>query len=345
MERYVDTLLTAEEGLLSLYEKLAELGGAQAGAVEVISRKNGVHYALRTFTRAELSKRKRAEILASIEAQRRLAEAAAAEDEELASASFPRLHEVLQSPRSLMLVSDVVGRGGDDLLAMIERRGRLKEADARQIFSKLVLATKKVHDAGVVLRSIKPEAVQVAKDPVGGGLNVWIADLRCAIKVADTSVTEMEETLEGLHGTPEYSAPEELLWYWHEQTPPQIPTPPPYGFKVDVWALGMCLHVMLCGCFPFDASLDEEPLLREIWTANFSFSDPGWAKLSAEALDLVGQLLQREPADRPFLEEVLQHPFCAGAVADTVQDARDGSMKKTDLDAALAALDMGDEDD
>lgn len=70
-----------------------------------------------------------------------------------------------------------------------------------------------------------------------------------------------------------------------------------------------------------------------------------WAKLSPEALDLVGQLLQREPADRPFLEEVLQHPFCATVVADTIQIAREGSLKKADLDAALAALDMGDEED
>ena len=77
--------------------------------------------------------------------------------------------------------------------------------------------------------------------------------------------------------------------------------PPPYGSKVDVWALGMCLHVMLCGCFPFDSSLEDETMLREIWSAEFSFSDPGWAKLSPEALDLVGQLLQKDPADRPFL--------------------------------------------
>ena len=86
-------------------------------------------------------------------------------------------------------------------------------------------------------------------------------------------------------------------------------------------------------------------MLREIWSAEFSFSDPGWAKLSPEALDLVGQLLQKDPADRPFLEEVLQHPFCAGTIANTMELAREGSMKKADLDAALEALDMGDDDD
>ena len=32
--------------------------------------------------------------------------------------------------------------------------------------------------------------------------------------------------------------------------------------QCDAWALGMCLHVMLCGCFPFDSSQEEEELLE-----------------------------------------------------------------------------------
>mmetsp|Transcript_93418 Transcript_93418/g.280267 ORF Transcript_93418/g.280267 Transcript_93418/m.280267 type:complete len:231 (-) Transcript_93418:216-908(-) len=229
---------------------------------------------------------------------------------------------------------------------MIERRGRLKEPDARQIFSKLVLATKKAHDAGVVLRNIKPEAVQVQKNPADGSLDVWVADLRCAILVAD--VGDEDDVLIGLHGTPEYSAPEEVIWYWAMLEPPQMDEPPPpYGRKVDLWALGMCLHVMLAGCFPFDSSLDDEAMLREVCLAAFSFGDPGWAKLSADALDLVQQLLQRDPNERPYLEEVLQHPFCASTVSDAINVARANSAKLADrdLDAALEALDMGDDDD
>jgi len=335
-------VLTAEDGLAQLYDLKGELGGAQTGATEVISRRNGVHYAMRQYARVDMSRRKRGAICDAIEAGRKMAEAAA-DDVELSSANLPRLHEVVQSPKSLLLVSELVPRGGDDLLSMIERRGRLKEADSRQIFSKLVLATKKAHDAGVVLRNIKPEAVQIRK-AADGSLDVWIADLRCAV-VAD--VSDEHGAMTGLHGTPEYSAPEEVIWFWHECEPPQMEEAPPcYSSKVDVWALGMCLHVMLCGCFPFDASLEDEAMLREIWAASFPFSDPGWSKLSADALDLVQQLLARDPLERPFLEEMLQHPFCASVVADTVQVAREGSMKDAALvDAALAALDMGDDDD
>ena len=63
--------------------------------------------------------------------------------------------------------------------------------------------------------------------------------------------------------------------------------------QCDAWALGMCLHVMLCGCFPFDSSQEEEELLRSINAAEFSFSDPGWKALSADALDMVRRVRVR----------------------------------------------------
>lgn len=55
-------------------------------------------------------------------------------------------------------------------------------------------------------------------------------------------------------------------------------------------------------------------------------------------------LLQRDPLDRPFLEEVLQHPFCATTVSETVQVEREASMKTMDMEAALAALDVDDDE-
>lgn len=103
----------------------------------------------------------------------------------------------------------------------------------------------------------------------------------------------------------------------------------------------MVLHVMLCGCFPFQPETEDiEELLRAINTAGFAFDDPGWRKVSESALDLTEQLLQRDPSERPFLEEVLQHPFCAEALQEVM--ANDAKGKLNDPKAyedALAAID------
>ena len=239
-------------------------------------------------------------------------------------------------------LAPTTGAVADDLLSMLERRGRLPEADARSIFTRLVLATKRAHDCGTVLRNIKPESVQIRQQSPGGEYEVCIADLHCA---ATVPVGEERGTVTGLHGTPEYCAPEVSIWYWHECEPPRLPEPPPpYGTKADVWALGICLHVMLCGCFPFKASSDEEELLRAINTADFQFSDPSWKTTSADALDLVTQLLQRDPSDRPFLEEVLQHPFCSDALGEVMQRETEAAPLGEVSEAALDMLD-GDDDD
>jgi serine/threonine protein kinase len=103
-------------------------------------------------------------------------------------------------------------------------------------------------------------------------------------------------------------------------------------------------------CFPFKASLPEEELLRAINTADFAFDDPGWRKVSDEALDVVRQLLQRDPTYRPFLEEVLQHPFCAETLQEVTaadESRRERFQDPQAFDAALAALELdsdGDED-
>ena len=58
------------------------------------------------------------------------------------------------------------------------------------------------------------------------------------------------------------------------------------------------------------------------------------------------QLLQRDPLDRPYLEEVMQHPFCAEALQEMVARVRVHSGTLGDLsDAALAMLDRATLDD
>lgn len=338
-----DIVLASDDALSSLYELKLPLDGAQAGSTEAVHLQSGVSYALRMHRHRDLHPQKLNELAEAIGAQRGIADAPVDEDGGLRSARLAQLHEVLRSPTGYLVVNELAPAGGavcDDLLSLLQRRGRLGEADARAIFLRLVLATKRAHDCGAALRGIKPETVQVRQREPGAEFEVCLADLSCAARVGEAGVDEEPRTLTGLHGTPEYAAPEVVIWFWWESSPPRLPeAPPPYGAKADVWALGMVLHVMLCGCFPFDATLPDEELLRAINTADFAFCDPGWAKVSDEALDLVGQLLQRDPADRPFLEEVLQHGFCAAAMAEAAAAEGGVALPSNAFDAALDELD------
>ena len=349
-----DILLGSDSALSELYELKHELGEhlAQAGCLVAVDKKTGISYALYERKFADLEPRKCAELVVAIAAQRRIREDPPSDvPDEMRTARVACLREVLLSPTRIFLVDELAPTEGavcDSLFSLLQRRGRLAEADARRIFTRIVLATKRVHDCGSVLRDLKPEIVQVRQATKNGEFEVCLTHLHCAATLSGPA--DEAGNLTGLIGTPEYCAPEVAIWFWHECVPPRLPEPPPsYGAKADVWALGMCLHVMLCGCFPFTPSAEEEELLRTINTAAFAFNDPGWRKVSEEALDLVGQLLARDPLDRPFLEEVLQHPFCGEALQEAMlQDEVASPQRGLDaaaFDRALEELDDDDDDD
>jgi serine/threonine protein kinase len=280
---------------------------------------------------AELTTTRLAQLRAAVTAWRKLDNPA---DEE--AARFPRLHEVLASPTRLHVVCEISGPPGCcpvDLHTLIEQRGRLAEADARQIYARLVLAVKAAHDVGIALRSIKPETIQVWQPPAGGW-EVALCDLFCAATVDETE--EDGNSLRGLCGTPEFCAPEVVLFFWADR---MSQPPPAYGPMADIWALGICLHVMLCGCLPFDTSQPEEDMLREINGANFDFDDPGWAKISSDGRELVKTLLARDARDRLTVYGVLQHPFCAEDVNLAINTSRVSRLQSADFDQALNLLD------
>ncbi len=52
-----------------------------------------------------------------------------------------------------------------------------------------------------------------------------------------------------------------------------------YGVEVDVWSLGVIMHIMLVGYAPFRSS-DRDELFQLIQDGGFSFELPGWSKIS-----------------------------------------------------------------
>lgn len=66
-----------------------------------------------------------------------------------------------------------------------------------------------------------------------------------------------------------------------------------YGLKIDVWAAGIILYILLCGFPPFvSPDNQQEPLFDAILSGIFEFPEPYWVKLSQQFQELVEQCFQ-----------------------------------------------------
>jgi serine/threonine protein kinase len=85
-----------------------------------------------------------------------------------------------------------------------------------------------------------------------------------------------------------------------------------YDKSIDIWALGVIVFVLLCGCLPFDddsSRIANESAARKKFTLRF----PRWAStLSVSAKDLLQSLLDVNPKTRFTAEQALNHPWVSG---------------------------------
>jgi hypothetical protein len=148
----------------------------------------------------------------------------------------------------------------------------LDEVSAAYVTASAALALEHLHFLGVVYRGLCTSSVLVTE----AGL-LQLADFRFAKVLQGRAFT--------MCGVPEYLAPEEVQGTGHTDA-------------VDWWSLGVLLYHLLTGSTPFASPGDDElRIYRRIVKgapANHAWPD----SLSAHAADLIGKLLQTDPAQR-----------------------------------------------
>lgn len=98
-------------------------------------------------------------------------------------------------------------------------------------------------------------------------------------------------------GTPTYVAPEILAESG-------------YGLKVDIWALGVIVYVLLCGYPPFsNPTGDQEKLFDLILSAEYDFPEEHWEFISEDAKNIIIRMIEPDTDMRLSAEEVLDHPW------------------------------------
>jgi len=199
--------------------------------------------------------------------------------------------------------------GGELFDRIIELR-RFTEKDAAQTLRQAFLALKHMHERGLAHRDIKPENLLLSsKDP---NATIKLADFGFA-----ATCPAAESGLVDLLGTPEYMAPE-LVRLRHDDGS--------YGRAVDIWALGVVLYVLLSGIHPFQQE-DEDAMLDNIEHARWKWLGRNWDKVSAEAKDLITQMLNPDPTARPSVDQCLQHAWFSNTLDVSLQEVAE-ELKK-----------------
>ena len=177
---------------------------------------------------------------------------------------------------------------GQELVDAIVEHGTYQESDAKIVMSNMLDAIAFMHARGVVHRDLKLENLVLARPDNLDSVTLVDFGLAKALMA--------RERAENVCGTLAYVAPEALA-------------AGVYGQGVDVWALGVAMHVLLTGAWPFDDE-DEDELMDAIIECDLDFDEgEEWEWISPRAKDLLRGLLEPNPKHRLTAAQALEHEW------------------------------------
>lgn len=86
------------------------------------------------------------------------------------------------------------------------------------------------------------------------------------------------------------------------------------GHAIDIWAVGVCLIMMLTDKIPWRRASPNDDLFRNMSAGNLSdILENDWhIPLSGDATDLLQQMLFENPHERHSLQQIRAHPWMSG---------------------------------
>jgi len=191
---------------------------------------------------------------------------------------------------------------GKNLLERLLDQDGFSELQALSFFKQMANAIFYLHSIDIVHRDVKLDNFL---------LENWSNDAR--IVLADYGLSHRlrrNDSLKHPCGTLGYTAPEVIK-------------SEDYDLNCDIWSLGVCLFVMLCGFPPFEGDTQAE--LRDLIVAgDYSLEGREWKHVSKSAQDLVRSLLAYDRHARHCAQDVLDHPW----LSDTEKSGDSGDRSK-----------------
>ncbi|XP_072529557.1 testis-specific serine/threonine-protein kinase 6-like [Salminus brasiliensis] len=189
-----------------------------------------------------------------------------------------QVHDVFEMTNGQVFI--VMEVAVTDLFQKILELHRLSGSQAKTWFSQLLSAMVYLHQQDIVHRDLKCENVLLTADD-----QVKLSDF--GFSRFSRGFPELSQTF---CGSPEYAAPEVLN---------RTPYDPK---KSDVWSLGVILYIMVVGLMPFRAYGD-----RKLQCKALKFPKCIGVEMSCQSI--IAYMLQYDPSTRPWVTEVVQHPW------------------------------------
>lgn len=171
---------------------------------------------------------------------------------------------------------------GENLAAILRRRGRLDVAEALPLVQQMAAGLGALHEKGIIHRDFKPANILITRTS-STGTRAVISDFGLARALAQES-TALSHTGNVL-GTPDYMAPEQLLGE-------------PVTPATDIYALGLVMYEMITGKRAFPGSRPLESAVQRVAEKPIAPRSHS-AEISAEWNATILRCLARDPAERP----------------------------------------------
>jgi len=232
--------------------------------------------------------------------------------------SIIRYVDFFDEPEYYFLLSEVVA--GGELFDRICDKTTYTEAEARDLVITLLKVLAYLHSKKIAHRDLKPENLLLRTKK--NDTDVVLADFGFA------QVTK-GKSLQQVCGTPDYVAPEVIA---HSK----------YDFSCDIWSAGVITFILLGGYPPFQAKDEDDrySLFAIIKKGKFKFHEKFWKGISAEAKDMITQMLTVDVEKRATAADLLKHKWLGLNPSELRQTVIDTSTLK-DFNAKLKLKSVG----